>query len=170
MKKIGLIFYYIIISKLPHSRFLKVFNTIRVNYASRILKIMDNDKTSFLENNVYIGGGKHIKIGGNCHINENVFIQGATIGNHVMIAPNVAILNTTHNFSETSIPMIEQGNTDINNPIIEDDVWIGRNAIILPGVRIAKGSIIAASAVVNKDVPEFSIYGGVPAKLIRKRK
>ncbi len=66
--------------------------------------------------------------------------------------------------------MILQGEKKGINPIIEDDVWIGRNAIIMPGVRIGKGSIVGAGAVVTKNVEPYSIVGGVPAKLIRKRK
>ena len=58
---------------------------------------------------------------------------------------------------------------DIDPPIIEDEVWIGANVIVLRGVRIGTGAIIAAGAVVNKDVPSFEIWGGVPAKFLKKR-
>ena len=53
--------------------------------------------------------------------------------------------------------------------IIEDDVWIGRNAIVMPGIKIGKGSIIGAGSVVTRNVESFSVVGGVPAKLIKKR-
>lgn len=167
--KILLILYYLFISHLPHSRILKLFNTIRIWYVSKLLKIMKYDTSSFFENKVYISNGRNIRIGRNCHINENIFIQGALIGNYVMIAPNVAILNSKHKYSRTNIPMICQGVERNNNPVIEDDVWIGRNAIIMPGVKIGKGSIIAAGAIVTKDVQPFSIVAGIPAKLIKKR-
>ncbi len=84
--------YYIIISKLPHSRFGKIFNKIRCWYVCKVLKIMEPDDRNYFENNVYISKGKNIKIRKSCHINENVFIQGAIIGSYVIIAPNVAIL------------------------------------------------------------------------------
>ena len=144
-------------------------NTLRVWYISKILGITPwNNKTS-IQNNVYLGNGTQVKIGKECQINENVFIQGAEIGDYVMIAPNTAILNSTHKFERTDIPMCHQGAEKYINPVIEDDVWIGRNVIIMPGVRIGKGSIIAAGSVVTKNVEEYSVMGGVPARIIRKR-
>lgn len=136
---------------------------------SKILRVMKWDKESFFENNIYIGNAKNIKIGKRCEINENVFIQGALIGDYVMIAPNVSLLSNMHNHSKVNKPMILQGKKIGNIVIIENDVWLGRNVIVMPGVRIGKGSIIAAGAVVTKNVPAYSIYGGVPAKLIKKR-
>lgn len=170
MKKIALIIYYIFISKLPHSRILKISNTIRCWYMIHILKIMQKGCLNYFEYNVYIGKGSHVKMGSNCQINENVFIQGATIGSFVMIAPNVSILSKGHEFQDTEVPMVEQGNKEDSIPIIEDDVWIGRNAIIMPGITLGKGCIIGAGAVVTKNVDPYCIVGGVPAKLLRKRK
>jgi acetyltransferase-like isoleucine patch superfamily enzyme len=130
---------------------------------------MKKDKKNFFENNIYISDSSQIQIGAHCHINENVFIQGATIGDYVMIAPGVSILNSTHGFSRLDIPMVLQGRIEHLNPILEDDVWVGRNAIILPGVIIKKGSVVGAGAVVTKNIEEYSIVGGVPAKLIKMR-
>ena len=130
---------------------------------------MRYNSKSFIENRIFISDAKNLSIGIECQINENIFIQGAKIGDHVMIAPNAAILTSTHNFNRTDIPMIHQGAEKNLIPEIGDDVWIGRNVIVLPGVKIGKGSIVAAGAVVTKDVEEYSIMGGVPAKLIRKR-
>ncbi len=87
-----------------------------------------------------------------------------------MIAPNVSILNSTHKYEQVDIPMIEQGEETNLNPVIEDDVWIGRNVVIMPNIKIGKGSIIGSGAVVTKNVEPYSIVGGVPAKLIKKRK
>lgn len=169
--KISIILYYFLISRLPHSRFYRGFNKIRLFYISRVLKIMPYDFNSTFEHNIYISSGKDkVKIGHHCEINENVFIQGGTIGNYVMIGPNSVILNSTHNHQKTDLPMILQGARLNLNPTIEDDVWIGRNVIILPGIRIGKGSIIGAGAVVTKDVPPYSVMGGVPAKVIKNRK
>lgn len=131
---------------------------------------MPYDKNSFVEYGVYFSNGKNVKIGTNCHINENVFIQGAYIGNNVMIAPNVSLLSISHNYENTEIPMTNQGETKPNPPIIEDDVWLGRNVVVMPGITIGSGSIIAAGAVVTKNVAPFSVMGGVPAKLIKSRK
>lgn len=137
---------------------------------AKVLKIFTYNSNNFFENNIYIGKGNNIKIDEHCQINENVFIQGAKIGKFVMIAPNVSILNSTHNFDRIDIPMIKQGALKQNNPVIEDDVWLGRNVTVLPGVKIGKGSVVAAGAVVTKDIEQFSIVGGVPAKIIKKRK
>ncbi|MBI5557979.1 MAG: acyltransferase [Deltaproteobacteria bacterium] len=85
-----------------------------------------------------------------------------------MIGPAVSIRDTDHVFSSTGIPMMEQG-VDVSPVTIEDDVWIGHGAVILRGVTLGKGSIIAASAVVTKDVSPYSIVGGIPAKIIGSR-
>ena len=73
-----------------------------------------------------------------------------------------------HGFYTREIPTIKQDYIDASI-VIEDDVWIGGGTTILAGVHIGKGAIIAAGAVVNKDVPEYAIVGGVPAKLLKKR-
>lgn len=170
MNKIKLIIYYIIISKLPNSRYSNIFRKIRNWYICDVLKIMKKHNNNYFEENIYIGNGNQISIGEYCHINENVFIQGATIGNFVMIAPNVSILNSTHKYEQVDIPMIEQGEEINLNPVIEDDVWIGRNVVIMPNIKIGKGSIVGSGAVVTKNLEPYSIVGGVPAKLIKKRK
>jgi len=126
--------------------------------------------SSYFENNVYIADGKHVNIGKHCHINEHVFIQGAIIGDFVMIAPHATLLSSRHNYARLDIPLILQGAENNIPPVIENNVWIGRNAIIMPGVHIGTGSIVAAGAIVTKDVIPWSIVGGAPANLIRMRK
>jgi len=167
--KIKLLIYYFIIQYLPNSRFTKFGNKIRVFYLSRVLRILRFSKETFIENKVYIGNAKQIKIGEGVQINENVFIQGAIIGNYVMIAPNVSLLANMHKHDRKDIPMTKQGKVTGEQVIIEDDVWLGRNVTVMPGIKIGKGSIIAAGAVVTKDVPPYAIYGGVPAKFIKNR-
>ena len=169
VQKIKLIIYYLIISKLPHSRLSMVFNKIRCWYLYSVLKIIKKDKNNYFEYGVYIGNASKLNIGKHCHINENVFIQGADIGDFVMIAPNVAILNSLHNYQDIETPMIMQGGVENLNPTIQDNVWIGRNAVIMPNVVLGEGSVIGAGAVVTKDVEPFSVVGGVPAKLIKRR-
>lgn len=169
MQKIKLILYYLIVSKLPHSRLSMLFNKIRCWYVCSILKIMKKNSNNYFEYGVYIADATKLSIGEHCHVNENVFIQGANIGNYVMIAPNVAILNSTHNYDNKNIPMIMQGSEENLNPTIEDDVWIGRNVVIMPGVTLGKGSVIAAGAVVTKEVEPFCVVAGVPAKIIKRR-
>jgi len=114
-----------------------------------------------------------IKIGDGTSININVSINASqngkiVIGKNVMIAPNVVLRSSNHNFKDLSIPMKLQGHSG-GEIIICDDVWIGANATILPNVSIGKGSIIGAGAVVTKNIPDYSICVGVPAKVIKKR-
>ncbi|WP_053989922.1 DapH/DapD/GlmU-related protein [Mangrovimonas sp. TPBH4] len=169
MHKLKLLLYYFFIQYLPNSRFFGIGNLVRVWYLSKILKILKPSDKTFIENKVYIGNGKKVSIGKDVQINENVFIQGAIIGNYVMIAPNVSLLANMHNHDRTDIPMAKQGKKVDNPVIIEDDVWLGRNVIVMPGIKIEKGSIIAAGAVVTKNVPAYTVYGGIPAKFIKNR-
>jgi len=83
-----------------------------------------------------------------------------------MMAPEVIILSSNHEFKDRSTPMIIQGQRVEDPVIVCDDVWIGTRAIILPGVTIGSHSIVAAGAVVTKDVAEYSIVGGNPARVI----
>lgn len=122
-----------------------------------------------VESLAYIGKGSGIRVGENSGIGYRCYLQGnITIGNDVMMAPEVIILTGSHRYDRTDIPMSKQGSFD-RPVIIEDDVWIGTRAIILPGVRIGKGSIIGCAAVVTSDVSPFSIVGGIPARVIGKR-
>ncbi len=169
MIKVGI--YYLFLFKLPRSQFIKTFSNIRVWYFKNILKIMKKGgNPSLVSTNVYIADGKHIKFGTGCRINENVYIEKATIGNDVLIAPNVAILSRMHEYSLTNIPISLQGYKEEKLVNIGDDVWLGRNVIVLPGVTIGDGAIIGAGAVVTKDIPPYAIVAGTPAKLIKFRK
>lgn len=167
--KLKMALYYLLVSHLPHSRYLLFFNQLRVWYVTHVLKIMEPHSKSYFENNVYIADGKTVCIGRHCHINEHVFIQGAQIGDCVMIAPHAALLSARHRYGRTDVPMILQGEEGGIVPVVENDVWIGRNSVIMPGVRIGTGCIVGAGAVVTKDVAPWSVVGGVPAKLIRMR-
>ena len=170
MHKLKLAIYYVIIQNLPHSRFWKASNWVRIWYLSKILKIMSYDQNSKFEYKIYISDAKHIKLGSFVRINENTFLQGEVkIGNYVMIAPNVSVYSKTHRHHDISTPMVLSGETQTKTVVIEDNVWIGINAVILPGIRIGQGAIVGANSVVTKDVEPFSIVGGVPAKIIRKR-
>ncbi|NBB79909.1 MAG: antibiotic acetyltransferase [Verrucomicrobia bacterium] len=108
--------------------------------------------------------GLHSFIGPDCCLASKV-----VIGNWVMLAGRVAIVGGDHRFDVVGSPMIKSGRDACKEVIIEDDAWIGHGAILMHGVRVGFGSIVAAGSVVTKDVPPFSIYGGNPAKLIRKR-
>jgi len=168
--KFKLFFYYAVIQHLPHSRLITLCNKIRVVYVSKVLKILVYDKRTKLESRVYLSNTKGTRIGSNCRINENVFIQQAIIEDEVLIAPNVSILSVSHKHERTDISILYQGSTDPKPPIIKKGAWLGRNVVVLPGVVIGEGAIVAAGAIVNKNVAAYTIVGGVPAKFIKNRK
>jgi maltose O-acetyltransferase len=124
-----------------------------------------------VHSNVDFGSGINVEIGNNTSLNRGAWIGNDTvIGDNVMMGPNVSILSGSHNFDRTDIPMTEQGAPPRQRVIIGDDVWIGTRTVILPGVKIGSHSIIGSGSIVTKDVPEWAIYGGNPAKLIKYRK
>ncbi len=91
------------------------------------------------------------------------------IGAYVMLGPRVLIVGDDHRFDEPGVPMIFSGRPEKRKTTLERDVWIGAGATIMSGVTIGRGSIIAAGAVVTKDVPPYEIHAGVPAKKLRDR-
>lgn len=115
--------------------------------------------------------GFNIEIGDDSGIGINAQLHsggGIKIGDNVMMGPDVVILTENHKHDDLNISMNKQGG-EAAPVVIDDDVWIGIRVIILPGVRIGRSSIIGAGAVVTKDVPPFSIVGGNPAKILKKR-
>jgi maltose O-acetyltransferase len=114
--------------------------------------------------------GRTVSIGDRSGIGIDAFIRAdLEIGRDVMMGPRVMIFGRDHNIASTDIPMYEQGSQPYRPVVIEDDVWIGGGAIILAGVRIGTGSVVGAGAVVTKDVAPFTIVGGNPARVIRRR-
>jgi acetyltransferase-like isoleucine patch superfamily enzyme len=119
-------------------------------------------KTIKIGNDVYIGPGATFSA-------SKSFIQ---IGSKVMFGPNVTIMGGDHNTSVIGAYMYDVNEKLPENDLpvtIKDDVWIGADAIILKGVTIGQGSIVAAGSLVIADVSEYSVAGGVPAKILRKR-
>ena len=106
--------------------------------------------------------GDHTRIGLN-----NTIIGPVTIGSHVNLAQGITITALNHNFSDAEKRIDEQG-VNTTPVVIEDDIWIGANAVILPGVTIGQHSVVAAGAIVTKDVPPHSLVAGVPAKVIKQ--
>lgn len=110
--------------------------------------------------------GKHIFIGKNVFINHGcsfLDLGGITIEDDVLIGPQVNIITENHPVNPKS-----RKSLDLKSVTIKRNAWIGANATVLPGVTIGENSIVAAGAVVTKDVPDNTIVGGVPAKLIKK--
>jgi acetyltransferase-like isoleucine patch superfamily enzyme len=98
---------------------------------------------------------------------HNTIIGPVTIGSHVNLAQGITVTALNHNFGNTNERIDLQGVTT-KQVIIDDDVWIGANAVILPGVTIGRHAVVAAGAVVTTDVPENTVVGGVPAKMIKR--
>jgi acetyltransferase-like isoleucine patch superfamily enzyme len=122
----------------------------------------------------YYGGelGEGLTVGNNSNIGPYSYIGCSgyiEIGNNVMISPRVSIYAENHVVERTDVTMKEQG-VKREFVKIEDDCWIAANSVILAGVTIGRGSVIAAGSVVTKDVPPYSIVAGIPAKVIKKRK
>ena len=116
-----------------------------------------------------------VTIGEDCTVQAYSMLVGArdsatiTIGNGVRIAPHVVVFASNHSFADTDIPIFKQSVKTA--PItIEDDVWIATQVTIVAGVRIGRGSVIGAGAVVTKDIPPWSVAVGVPARVIKTRK
>lgn len=125
-----------------------------------------------------ISGIENLSVGHNVALGSNMCIlttrAQVIMGNYIMFGPNVTIITGNHRIDVIGKNMYEITDTekrleDDQDVIIEDDVWIGSNVTILKGVTIGKGSVVAAGSVVNKSCPQYSIIGGVPAKVIKSR-
>jgi len=105
--------------------------------------------------------GDYTRIGIHCTV-----IGPVCIGNHVNLAQGITVTALNHIFKDSSRRIDEQG-VSTKPVVIGDDVWIGANAVILPGVTIGSHCVVAAGAVVTKDVPNHTLVGGIPAKVIK---
>ena len=115
--------------------------------------------------------GEGITIGDRSAVGAGSFLGGQGgiwIGRDVIMGPGVRIFSENHNYGDVEQPIRAQGQTRAA-VAIDNDCWIGGGATILAGVTIGRGSVIAAGAVVTRDVPEYSVAGGVPARVLRSR-
>lgn len=163
------IIYYGFASKLPSSYVAKTSFPKRLRaWCGRFL--LDRcGKNINIEKNVQIRWGG-IVLGDNSSFGEGSVIGGHTVvGNNVMIGRELLTIPRNHRIDSVDIPMIQQGFTPMQKILIDDDVWIGDRVTILAGVHVHSHSVIAAGAVVTKDVPEYAVVGGVPARVIRYR-
>lgn len=170
MNKLSLFLYYLIFKHLP-SRNTPGSPVVRARaWLCRFIFRKTGVKIN-IQKNVYFGKGNRISIGDYSGIGEGSILgqdDEIRIGNNVLIGPQLMIFTQNHNFSDRNRLIREQGAT--RKPVlIEDDVWIGARVIILPGVTLGRGSVVAAGAVVTKSFPPYSVIGGVPAKIISNR-
>lgn len=125
----------------------------------------------FLHPGVTINFPENVTIGDNIIINRNVLITARSkisLGNNVLIGSNVVLNDSNHVIKDCETPITKQGHT-AEPIIVEDDVWIASNAVVLKGVRIGKGAVVAAGSVVTKDVEPYTVVAGIPARKIKNR-
>ncbi|HLO59600.1 MAG TPA: hypothetical protein VK179_12715 [Bacteroidales bacterium] len=173
IRYILLFFFYTLANNLPKSTFPligKLCKKFRYILVKGIFKYVG--KSVNIENNCYFGSGFEIRIGNSSGIGKRCKVPSNIIlGNNVMMAEEVIILNKNHTFHRIDIPMSEQGASIETKLVIGNDVWIGTRCIILPQVQnIGNGVIIGAGSIVTKDIPDFAIIAGNPAKIIGFRK
>jgi chloramphenicol O-acetyltransferase type B len=124
-----------------------------------------SDTTSYFKKRS-ISVGDYVFIGIRAHLYANI-----QIGHFVQLASDVAIVGGDHRFDIVGVPIKFTGRDRLEDrlTIIDDDAWVGHGVVIMAGVRIGRGAVVAAGSVVTKDVPAYAIVGGVPAKLLRYR-
>lgn len=126
---------------------------------------------SYIAAGCFFSSGRKIKIGHQSYIGRNVSLScHVDIGDKVLVASDVAFVGGDHRIDNIECNIIESGRDDIRQIVIEDNVWVGHGAIILHGVHLAQGCVVAAGAVVTKSVKKEQVVGGNPAKHIRFRK
>lgn len=124
-----------------------------------------------LRRGVVIAGNGLLAIGDGTTINEGCRISAfhdVRIGAGCLFAPCVSVLDIDHSFDTRAVPLKDQGYRTAP-VVIGDEAWLGANAVVLRGVRIGRGAIVGANSVVTRDVPDYAIVGGVPARLLRMR-
>jgi maltose O-acetyltransferase len=170
MRAIAYLLYYLFAKYLPRSYEFgivgRVSKKIRNILGRKIIK--NAHPTIFIEKGADFGGGKNLVMREFACIGENARFIGygkITIGKHAMLGPDVMIITSDHKFKEEGF---EKGyvSKDVE---IGDYAWIGARAIILKGVKIGKHAVIGAGAVVTKDVPDYAVVGGNPAKVLKYR-
>lgn len=126
---------------------------------------LEIDESTTVFTPLYINYGKNIRIGRNVFINFDctfLVLGGITIEDNVLIAPKVSLLSEGHPISPENRQSLVPGRIHIKR-----NAWIGANATILPGVTVGENAVVAAGAVVSKDVPDNAVVGGIPAKIIK---
>jgi len=138
---------------------------LRRSTSSLFLGACGEDVT--IESRVYLGSGRRVKIGDGSGIGRDSYVEGITIGSGVMVGPELLALNRNHVFTDPNRPIGQQGCTEPRPPQVGDGSWIGARVTLLPGVRIGRFCVIGAGSVVAKDVPDYSVAVGNPARVVR---
>lgn len=146
----------------------RVYNKTRV-YTFVVSRTCGKVGRNLRVNGPTLGFGKNVELGDNVNINGcEIMGRGkVVIGNYFHSGKNITIFTSNHNYEGAAIPYDRERVT--KNVTIKDFVWLGQNIIILPGVTIGEGAVVAAGSVVSKDVPDCAIVAGVPAKVVKWR-
>lgn len=156
-----------LVFSLPRFRFIDFFKS----YYLRLFMRAKIGRRVIYYSGVWIFPGRNLVVGDDVDFAKDVLVTtdgGVYIGNRVLIGYRTQILSSNHAVPAKPARIFNAGH--VKAPVrIEDDVWIGANCTILPGVAVGEGSIVAAGSVVTRDVPPFTYVGGVPAKVIKER-
>ncbi len=129
-------------------------------------------RNTVLQVGLRVTNPENVSIGSNCNLARGVFITGGggvTIGDWVGFGPDTKIWSVNHRFEDPDTPWLLQG-WEKKPVVIEDDVWLGANVFVMPGVTIGRGAIVSAGAVVNKSIPPYALVAGNPARVVGWRK
>lgn len=157
--------YWLLASWLPRNSFFILFKKCRELFEKWMMG-------SNCGQHVNINHGAEIstmaRLGDYSDIGINCLLEGPVyVGKNVMIAPNCKFYTRNHNYYRTDIPMNRQGLSEPQTITVGDDVWFGTNCLIMSGVKIGSGAIIGAGSVVTKDIPQYAVAVGNPAKVIK---
>lgn len=133
-----------------------------------VKELLGESEDAFINPPFYCDYGSHIKVGKNFFANYNcsiIDVAPVTIGDNCQLAPNVAIYTAGHPLHPVSRNSMYEYGIEVT---IGDNVWIGGNTVILPGVHIGSNTVIGAGSVVTKDIPDWSLAAGNPCRVIRK--
>jgi acetyltransferase-like isoleucine patch superfamily enzyme len=144
---------------LTNTKLISIGNRVEIRKGARLEAVGSTDGQ---KPKLVIGDGTSVNLYFHCGAAESVMI-----GKNVTIAGRVYITDHDHEFEHPDLPAIKAG-LRIAPVVIEDEAWLGEGCAILKGVRIGKRAVVGANAVVTKDVPPFTVVGGVPARVIKK--
>lgn len=143
---------------------------MRARFMRYFFKAMGKDNV--LQAGLRVANPEMVAIGSHCNLARGVFITGGggvTIGDWVGFGPDTKIWSVNHRFADPDTPWLLQG-WDKKPVVVEDDVWLGANVFVMPGVTIGKGAIVSAGTVVNKSIPPYAIVTGNPGRVVGWRK
>ena len=166
--------------RLIYTLFKKIVNGFRRVVVSPFIKLSfcSCGKHVIVDKNIEVEGTENLMVGSYVYIGKNAVIYASRakihIGNYVMLGPNVSLISGDHRIDVEGNYLYEVSDnqklsSNDQDIVIEDDVWIGANSIVLKGVTIGRGSVVAAGSVVTKNVERYTIVAGNPAKSIKKR-